>query len=44
MEYRAISMLVENGTEGYSGDGRKSTAAQLDGPNGAAVDSAGKFQ
>lgn len=36
-----ITTIAGNGTEGYSGDGYKATAAQLHGPWGIAVDEAG---
>ncbi len=36
-----ITTIAGNGTEGYSGDGYKATAAQLHGPWGVAVDAAG---
>ena len=36
-----IITVAGNGTAGYSGDGGPATAAELNGPNGVAVDSAG---
>ncbi|HEX3877472.1 MAG TPA: hypothetical protein VHW24_10830, partial [Bryobacteraceae bacterium] len=36
-----ISTIAGRGTQGYSGDGSAATAAQLNGPQGVAVDSAG---
>ena len=36
-----IITVAGNGTAGYSGDGGPATAAELDGPVGVAVDSAG---
>ena len=36
-----ITVVAGNGKYGYSGDGGKATAAELDGPNGIAVNSAG---
>ena len=36
-----IITVAGNGNAGYSGDNGPATAAELDGPNGVAVDSAG---
>jgi sugar lactone lactonase YvrE len=36
-----ITLVAGNGKYGYSGDGGKATAAELDGPDGIAVNSAG---
>jgi sugar lactone lactonase YvrE len=36
-----ITTVAGNGNEGYSGDGSQATAAELNGPEGLAVDSAG---
>ena len=36
-----IITVAGNGTAGYSGDGGPATAAELNGPDGVAVDSAG---
>ncbi len=41
--FGVISTVAGNGTAGYSGDGGKATAAQLNGPTGLAVDSAGNL-
>jgi trimeric autotransporter adhesin len=38
-----ITTIAGNGTRGYSGDGGKATKAQLDRPNGVAVDPAGNI-
>ena len=38
-----ISTIAGNGTQGYSGDGAKATAAQLNGPEGLALDSSGNL-
>jgi hypothetical protein len=39
----AIITVAGNGTTGYSGDGRPATAAELNGPSGFTVDSAGNL-
>jgi len=36
-----ISTIAGNGTVGYSGDGGAATSAELNGPSGVALDSAG---
>ena len=36
-----ITTVAGNGDQGYSGDGGQATAAELDSPDGVAVDSAG---
>ena len=36
-----ITTIAGNGTAGYSGDNGQATAAELNGPNGIAVDAAG---
>ena len=36
-----ISTVAGNGTPGYSGDGGAATSAEINGPNGAALDSSG---
>ena len=36
-----ITTVAGNGTAGYSGDGGPATAAELDRPQGVAVDAAG---
>ena len=36
-----IITVAGNGTDGYNGDGHAATAAELNGPNFVAVDSAG---
>jgi trimeric autotransporter adhesin len=38
-----ITTIAGDGTPGYSGDGGPATGAQLNGPNGVAVDSAGRI-
>jgi sugar lactone lactonase YvrE len=38
-----ISTVAGNGTPGYSGDGGAATSAEIDGPNGAALDSSGNI-
>ncbi len=38
-----ISTLAGNGTPGYSGDGAAATSAEINGPNGAALDSSGNI-
>src|ERR1700733_2883779 len=39
----SISTVAGNGTPGYSGDGGAATSAEIDGPNGAALDSSGNI-
>jgi sugar lactone lactonase YvrE len=39
----AIATVAGNGVEGYAGDGGAATAANLDSPNGLAVDAAGNL-
>ncbi len=41
--FGVITTVAGNGTAGFSGDGGKATAAQLSGPTGLAVDSAGNL-
>ncbi len=38
-----ITTVAGNGTEGYSGDGKAATSAELFGPSGVAVDSSGNL-